>query len=328
MDAYSLSAAIGVVLPVGRRHLESWLSLPSLSLLSNKTLICCAALVASGGLAALAAAGCLSSFSLFSSSPLSRLLLPLFSSADILTVVVSLSSWCRCPVVRVLKQWFVQQLLVAKRRCCLSLRVKLRFSDLSLVRVIVILGCCSRPWTAIPVAASVASTSADRVSFRGSLPCGVSVPFPCRVWWMWRVGGVEVAVCGVRELELRQALVRLHRLGAAPLSSTATPCSRWCLRINSSVWLIPQHYMGLLELLVVVCDAIGFRLWSTEVAACFPRIGDLTLSASCSQVVHYLYERIHRGGQNYRVPLSVELGSSFCGKLLVRISRPPGLRLW
>ncbi|CAN6826105.1 unnamed protein product [Brassica oleracea] len=39
---------------------------------------------------ALAAAGCLSSFSLFSSPPLSRLLLPLFSSADILTVVVSL----------------------------------------------------------------------------------------------------------------------------------------------------------------------------------------------------------------------------------------------
>ncbi|CAN7070674.1 unnamed protein product [Brassica oleracea var. botrytis] len=75
------------------------LSLPSLSLLSNKTLICCAALVASDGLAALAAAGCLSSFSLFSSPPLSRLLLPLFSSADILTVVVSLSSWCRCPVI-------------------------------------------------------------------------------------------------------------------------------------------------------------------------------------------------------------------------------------
>ncbi|KAH0883279.1 hypothetical protein HID58_059375, partial [Brassica napus] len=38
---------------------------------------------------ALAAAGCLSSFSLFSSPPLSRLLLPLFSSADILTVVGS-----------------------------------------------------------------------------------------------------------------------------------------------------------------------------------------------------------------------------------------------
>ncbi|CAN6919962.1 unnamed protein product, partial [Brassica oleracea] len=65
----------------------------------TKTLICCAALVASGGLAALAAAGCLSFFSLFSSPPLSRLLLPLFSSADILTVVVSLSSWCRCPVI-------------------------------------------------------------------------------------------------------------------------------------------------------------------------------------------------------------------------------------
>ncbi|KAF3556153.1 hypothetical protein F2Q69_00011493 [Brassica cretica] len=47
-----------------------------------------------------------------------------------------------------------------------------------------------------------------------------------------QVGGVEVDVCGVRELELRQALVRLHRLGAAPLSPTATPCSRWCLRIN------------------------------------------------------------------------------------------------
>ena len=122
MDGYSLSAAIGVVLPVGRRHLESWFVLVWLYVLNKcnccdnkrealspfsltKTLICCAALVASGGLAALAAAGCLSSFSLFSSPPLSRLLLPLFSSADILTVVVSLSSWCRCPVVRVLKQW-------------------------------------------------------------------------------------------------------------------------------------------------------------------------------------------------------------------------------
>ncbi|KAH0863913.1 LOW QUALITY PROTEIN: hypothetical protein HID58_081124, partial [Brassica napus] len=54
--------------------------------------------VASGGLTAPAAAGCLSSSSLFPSPPLSRLLLPLFSSADILTVVVSLSSWCGCPV--------------------------------------------------------------------------------------------------------------------------------------------------------------------------------------------------------------------------------------
>nr|VDD55991.1 unnamed protein product [Brassica oleracea] len=55
--------------------------------------------VASGGLTAPAAAGCLSSSSLFPSPPLSRLLLPLFSSADILTVVVSLSSWCGCPVI-------------------------------------------------------------------------------------------------------------------------------------------------------------------------------------------------------------------------------------
>ena len=35
--------------------------------------------------------------------------------------------------------------------------------DQSLARVIVGLGCCSRPWSAIPVAASVASASADRV---------------------------------------------------------------------------------------------------------------------------------------------------------------------
>lgn len=47
--------------------------------------------VVSGGLAAVAAAGCLFSFSLFP-PPLSRRLPPLCSSADILTVVVSLSS--------------------------------------------------------------------------------------------------------------------------------------------------------------------------------------------------------------------------------------------
>ena len=33
----------------------------------------------------------------------------------------------------------------------------------SLAQVIVGLGCCSHPWSAIPVAASVASASADRV---------------------------------------------------------------------------------------------------------------------------------------------------------------------
>ncbi|KAF3552421.1 hypothetical protein DY000_02008920 [Brassica cretica] len=70
------------------------------------------------------------------------------------------------------------------------------------------------------------------------------------------------------------------------------------LTVTACVWssLTSQHYMGLLELLVVVCEAIVCRLGSDygvqRLRPVFlgstPCTGDLTLSASCSQVGHYL----------------------------------------
>ncbi|KAF3520979.1 hypothetical protein DY000_02062319 [Brassica cretica] len=87
---------------------------------------------------------------------------------------------------------------------------------LSLVRVNVVLGCCSLPSSSFPVTASVASISAVRVLVIWFLPCGVSsfivqgsyglLEFPDT--FELQEGGAEVAVCGDWCLGLRQALVR------------------------------------------------------------------------------------------------------------------------
>ncbi|KAF3498561.1 hypothetical protein DY000_02053983 [Brassica cretica] len=105
-------------------------------------------------------------------------------------------------------------------------RVRLRFSGSgsgsrgqSLARVIVGLGCCSRPWSAIPVAASVASASADR-GYWSSV-----VPLIFR--WVSRGGCLRCLVAGAST----GSGSSVCRLGAVPLSSTVTSLFRWCLCI-------------------------------------------------------------------------------------------------
>ncbi|WZZ02744.1 hypothetical protein YC2023_088665 [Brassica napus] len=95
---------------------------------------------------------------------------------------------------------------------------------LSLVRVIVVLGCCSLPSSSFPVTASVASISAVRVLVLWFLPCGVSSFYRAgREEQRWLF--VVIGVWGFDRLWFVDfaALVRPHcRLLRAP-------SSRWCL---------------------------------------------------------------------------------------------------
>ncbi|KAG5388200.1 hypothetical protein IGI04_029741 [Brassica rapa subsp. trilocularis] len=112
--------------------------------------------------------------------------------------------------------------------------------DQSLARVIVGLGCCSRPWSAIPVAASVASASADRslVDVAGYHP----LVFPNKsgfrlksgYWWIqwgWvsRGGCLRCLVAGAST----GSGSSVRRFSAVPLSSTVTSLFRWFLSLET-----------------------------------------------------------------------------------------------
>ncbi|KAF3521713.1 hypothetical protein F2Q69_00050165 [Brassica cretica] len=94
---------------------------------------------------------------------------------------------------------------------------------LSLVRVNVVLGCCSLPSSSFPVTASVASISAVRVLVLWFLPCGVSSFYRAGSGGS---GGREeqrwlFAVIGAWGFD-RFWFVGFRRFGAAPLSSAAS----------------------------------------------------------------------------------------------------------
>ncbi|KAF2600571.1 hypothetical protein F2Q68_00008070 [Brassica cretica] len=188
--------------------------------------------VASGDLTAPAVAGCLSSSSLFPSPPLSRLLLPLFSSADILTVVVSLSSWCGCPVIwpdliakvsdgaPVVVLWVTGVSSGVMRGGWLRSQFWISSGcsgsggdSLLAVLLAVVLGQQSR-WQRVLLAPL-------QIGCSSAVPCPVVLASLSRAesgGWAseLQVGGVEVAVCGVCELELRQALVRRFNASVQP----------------------------------------------------------------------------------------------------------------